>query len=199
MGKICDRLNREGNDGESDHEEARVSRNLFDRFEQADRAERAATTTALSMDQGAERAEQGHPGEQQRLTNPSPERDGLEQAIQGTITYLNNIPMHKPNSPILTEATAQQWLDWCHTFRLLVSVLRERSTVRGLEDALDKGAWMWNNWMKSQDMGDAMVGVKECLLVLGNLRESTSGVGDSSTAPREQVVANGTPVVKRWG
>ena len=27
------------------------------------------------------------------------------------------------------------------------------------------------------------VGAKECLLVLGNLRESTSGVADSSTAP----------------
>ena len=36
---------------------------------------------------------------------------------------------------------------------------------------------------RSQDMGDAMAGVKECLLVLGNLRESTSGVADSSTAP----------------
>ena len=42
---------------------------------------------------------------------------------------------------------------------------------------------MWDDGVKSQDMGDAMVGVKECLLVLGNLRESTSGVGDSSTAP----------------
>ena len=41
---------------------------------------------------------------------------------------------------------------------------------------------MWINGMKSQDMGDAMAGVKECLLVLGNLRESTSGVADSSTA-----------------
>ena len=42
---------------------------------------------------------------------------------------------------------------------------------------------MWKNGMKSQDMGDAMAGVKECLLVLGNLRESTSGIADSSTAP----------------
>ena len=71
---------------------------------------------------------------------------------------------------------------------------------------------MRNNGMKCQDMGDAMAGVKECLLVLGKLRESTSGVADSSTASilfghpgdyasceafREQVVANGTPVVKR--
>ena len=91
--------------------------------------------------------------------------------------------MHKPSSPILTEATTQQWLDWCHTFRLLVFVLRERSTVRGLKGALDKGARMWNKGMKSQDTGDAMVGVEECLLVSGNLRESTSGVGDCSTAP----------------
>ena len=125
-------------------------------------------------------AEQGHPGEQQRWTNPSPERDGLEQAIRSTITHLNNLPMHKPSSPILTEPTTQQWLD--HTFRLLVSVLGERSTVRGLKDVLVKGARMWDDGVKSQDMCDAMVGVKECLLVLGNLRESTSGVGDSSTA-----------------
>ena len=44
--KICDKFNREGNDGMSDHEDARVSRNHFDLFEQADRAERAVTTAA---------------------------------------------------------------------------------------------------------------------------------------------------------
>ena len=42
---------------------------------------------------------------------------------------------------------------------------------------------MWNGGMKSEDMGDAMAGVKECLLVWGNHRESTSGVADSTTAP----------------
>ena len=121
--KICDKLNRESNDGESDHEEARVSRQSFDLFEQTDRAEKAVTTAARRMDQGTERAEQGHFGEEQRWTNPSPERDELEQAILSTITYLNNLPMHKPSSPILTEATTPNWLDWCHTIRLLVSVL----------------------------------------------------------------------------
>ena len=40
---------------------------------------------------------------------------------------------------------------------------------------------MWNNGMKSQDMGDAMAGVEECLLMLDKLRESTSGIADSST------------------
>ena len=79
--KICDKLNRESNDGESDHEEARVSRPSFDLFEQTDIAEKAVT--------GTERAEQG--GEQ-RWTNPSPERDELEQA-QSTISCLNNLPM----------------------------------------------------------------------------------------------------------
>ena len=156
---------------------------FFDPFEQTDRAGKAVTTAARGMDQGTERPEQGHSGEQQRCTNASLERDELEQAIQSTITHLNNLPMHKPSSPILTEATTQQWLDWCHTIRLLMSVLRERSTVRGLKDALDKGARMWNNGLKSQDTGDAMAGIRECLLILGNLRESTSGVADSSTAP----------------
>ena len=130
------------------------------------------------MDQGSERAEQGHPGEQERRTNPSPVEDELEQAIRSTITHLNNLPMHKPSSPILTEATTKQRLDWCHTIRLLMS---ERSTVRGLKDAVDKGARMWNNGMKSQDMGDAMAGVQECLLVLGKLRENTSGFPDSTS------------------
>ena len=102
-----------------------MSRNLFDLFEETDRAEKAVTTAARRMVQGTERAEQGHFREQQRWTNPSPERDELEQAIQSTITYLDNLPMHKPCSPILTEATTQQWLDRCHTIRLLVSVLRE--------------------------------------------------------------------------
>ena len=115
-------------------------------------------------------------------TNPSLVRDELEQAIQSTITHLDNLPMHKPSSQILTEATTQQWLDWRHPIRLLMSVLRERSTVRGLKGALGKGARMWNSGMKSQDMVDAMAGVKESLLVLGKLRESTSGVPDSSTS-----------------
>ena len=83
--------------------------------------------------------------------------------------------MHKPSSSILTETATQQWLDWCHTIHLLVSVLREQSTVRGLKDALDEVAKMWNNAMRSQDMGVVMAGVKEYLLVLGKLRESTSG------------------------
>ena len=135
-------------------------------------------TIALDMYlQGTERAEQ------KRRTNPSPMRDELEQATQSTTTHRNNLPMHKPSSPILTEATTQQWLDWCHATRLLMSVLRERSTVRGLKDALDNGARKWNSGMKSQDMGDATAGVKECLLVLGNLRESTSGIADSGTGP----------------
>ena len=55
VGKICDKLDRESNDGESDHEEARVSRNLFDLFEQTDRAEEAVATAAWGMDQGTER------------------------------------------------------------------------------------------------------------------------------------------------
>ena len=137
-------------------------------------------------------------------TNPSGVRDELEQAIQSTITHVKDLPMHKSRSPILTEATTQQWLDWCHTIRLLMSVLRERSMVRGLEDALDKGARMWNNEMKSQDMVDAMAGVKECLLVLGNLRESTSGIADSSTAPflfghsGDYASAGNRPVSKWW-
>ena len=42
--KICDKLNRERNDGESDHEEARISRNLFDLFEPTARTEEAITT-----------------------------------------------------------------------------------------------------------------------------------------------------------
>ena len=46
---------------------------------------------------------------------------------------------------------------------------------------------MWNNWMESQDMGDAMAGVKESLLALGDLRESTSGFANSSTAQLEIV------------
>ena len=63
VGKICDKLNKESNDGESDREEPRVSRNLFDLFEQTDRAEKAVTTAAFA-DQGIERAEQGHFGEE---------------------------------------------------------------------------------------------------------------------------------------
>ena len=89
---ICDKLNRESNDGESDQEEARVSRNLFDLPEQTERAEKAGTTAARRMDQGTERAEQGHFGEERRRTNPSPERDELEQAIHN---HMNNLPMHK--------------------------------------------------------------------------------------------------------
>ena len=104
VGKICDKLNKESNDGESDREEPRVSRNLFELFEQTDRAEKSATTAARGVDQGTERAEQGHSGEQQRCTNPSPERDELEQAIQSTVTYLNNLSMYKPSPPILIEA-----------------------------------------------------------------------------------------------
>ena len=52
-------------------------------------------------------------------------------------------------------------------------------------------------------MGDAMAGVIECLLVLGKLRESTSGVADSSTAsillgqPGEYASA-GTRSVSKW-
>ena len=117
-----------------------------------------------------------------KVDEPSPEKDELEQAIQSIISYLNNLPMLKPSSPILTEATTQQWLHKCHKIRLLVSVLKEQSTVRGLKNAFDNGARMWNSEMKSQDMGDATAGVKEFLLVLGKLRESTSGVADSSTA-----------------
>ena len=174
-------------------------------FEQTDRAEKPVTTAARRMDQGTERAEQGHFEEEQRWTNPFPERDELEQAIQSTITHLNNLPMHKPSSPILTEATTQQWLDWCHTIRLLVSVLREQSTVPGLKDALDKGARMWNNGMKSQDMGDAMAGVKECLLVLGNQSEKARAeFADSSSAPilfghsGDNAPAGNCSVSKRW-
>ena len=55
--KICDKLNKESHDRESDHEEARVSRHLFDLFEQADRAEKPVTTAAWRMDQGTKRAE----------------------------------------------------------------------------------------------------------------------------------------------
>ena len=118
--------------------------------------------------------------------------------------------MHNPNSPILTEAVTQQWLDRSYTIRLLMSVLREQSTVRGLEDALDKGARMWNNGMKSKDMGVAVAGVKECQLVLGKLREHERSCRQLqrfarshwrlrlSWEPfREQVAANGTYVVKR--
>ena len=61
------------------------------------------------------------------------QRDELEQAIQSTITYMKKLPMHKPSSSILTETATQQWLDSCYTIRLLVSVLREQSTVRGLK------------------------------------------------------------------
>ena len=42
--KFGDKLNRERNDGESDHEEARISRNLFDLFEQTARTEEAMNT-----------------------------------------------------------------------------------------------------------------------------------------------------------
>ena len=111
--KVCDKLNRASNDGESDHEEARVSRNLFDLFEQTDRTEIAVTTAARRMVQGTERAEQGHFGEEQRRTNPTPERDELEQATQSSITYLDNLPMHKPSLPILTEAANQRFVCWC--------------------------------------------------------------------------------------
>ena len=92
-GKIGDKLNREGDDGESDQEEARVSRNLFDLFEQADRAEKAVTPAAWGMDQGTVRADQGHPGEQERRTNPSPVRDELEQA-----TKHNHTPEQSPDA-----------------------------------------------------------------------------------------------------
>ena len=71
--KICDKLNREINDVESDHEEARISRNLSDLFEQTARTEEAMTTAAqgtgrretngIVTGQETERAEQGHFGE----------------------------------------------------------------------------------------------------------------------------------------
>ena len=61
--KICGKLSRERNDGQSDHEEARISRNLFDLFEQTARTEEAittATTNGMLTGQETERAEQGH-------------------------------------------------------------------------------------------------------------------------------------------
>ena len=123
-GTICDNLIRERNDGQSDHEEARISGNLFDQFEQTARIEEAittATTNGMVTGRETERAEQGHFGEEQSRTNPFPERDEREQAIQDTITYLSNLPEHKPSSLNLTEALAQQCLDWCCTLRLLMS------------------------------------------------------------------------------
>ena len=83
----------------------------------------------------------------------------------------------------------------------------------GLKDALDKEARMWNNGMKSQDMGGAMAGVEGCLLVFGQTqRKHERGCRKQHRSHfvqsfcklhlnwksfREQVVANSTPVVKR--
>ena len=72
--KICDKLSRERNDGESDREEATISRNLFDLFEQTARTEEA---TEWWTGQEAQSAEQGHFGEEQSRTNPFPERNEL--------------------------------------------------------------------------------------------------------------------------
>ena len=117
-----------------------------------------------------ERAEQGHFGEAQSRRNAIPERR-TGTGHPRHCTYLK-IPEHRLNSLNLTEAAAQQWLDWCHTLRLLVSELREQwSTVRGLKDALDKRAKVWNDGTRAHDQGVAMAGVKECLLFLFKLRE----------------------------
>ena len=90
---------------ERDNEEARISRNLFDLFEQTARTQEAittATTHGMVTGQETERAEQGHTGEEQSRINPVPERVEKEQAIQDTITCLGNLPEQKPSSLNLT-------------------------------------------------------------------------------------------------
>ena len=56
-----------------------------------------------------------------------------------------------------------------------MSELRDQwSSIQGLEDTLDKGAKVWNDGTRAHDQGVALAGAKECLLVVGNLREHKS-------------------------
>ena len=62
VGEICDKLNRESNDGEERPRGGKSVTKIIDLFEQTDRAEEAVATAARGMDQGTERAEHGHFG-----------------------------------------------------------------------------------------------------------------------------------------
>ena len=109
MGKICDKRSKEMNDGESDLEEARVSRNLFDLFEHKrtsgsyntcglkHREQKRAQKASEEQDQKTQEKTKNHEGERPPLDSVVDE-DLLRCGLCGKTKVLDKIHGHVPTA-----------------------------------------------------------------------------------------------------
>ena len=105
--QICEKRKHEAEDGESELEEARVSRNMLDLFEQLGQAEATAASSVRvnTSEDKQERAEQTGVGERSNRAKLLQGDNNLEQSIQDTIIFMHGLP--KLKSPKLKSADVE--------------------------------------------------------------------------------------------
>ena len=180
VGTICEKLSKETNDGESDLEEARVSRNLFDLFEQSAQAEATTAAAATPEEEASTRARKEQDQQTQEKTKNQERGDAgqsgkgeqQEPSVQDTITFLHGLLKSKPMTLILTDEETQQWMEWRCLLRRIASDLSEkRFTVLGLKNAIDENKQLWSKG--THGLGGPTPGAKRSLRSLDALRKRT--------------------------
>ena len=130
--KVRNKLSEEMNEGESNIEETRVSRCLFDLFEQCVQVEVSAGVETRETEANTERIEK-----QEREASGQGKKGESAQSVQDTITFLHELSK-STLPPTLTKETQQQ-TEWNRLIRRLVSDLREdRITPLRLRNALSE-------------------------------------------------------------